>query len=99
MYLKKIDGPRAVKLPDGSIMTRADLPDPETKRWVASRKLAVVRAVLSHLLTAEQAQEMYALSEEELAEWISASARMGEAGLKVTSVPKLRESEESRSQG
>ena len=28
MFLKKIDGPRAVTLPDGTIMTRADLPVP-----------------------------------------------------------------------
>ncbi len=46
MYLKKIDGPRAVNLPDGSVMTRADLPPVETRRWVASRKAAVVKAVV-----------------------------------------------------
>ena len=27
MFLKKVDGPRAVTLPDGTVMTRADLPD------------------------------------------------------------------------
>ena len=26
MYLKKVDGPRQVTLPDGSILSRADLP-------------------------------------------------------------------------
>ena len=50
MYLKKIDGPRAVTLPDGSIMTRADLPPAETRRWVASRKARVVKAVAFGLL-------------------------------------------------
>ena len=28
MYLKKVPGPRAVKLPDGTMMPRADLPPP-----------------------------------------------------------------------
>ena len=52
MYRKKIQGPRAVTLPDGSIMTRADLPPPETRRWVASRKAAVVRGVVHGLARA-----------------------------------------------
>ena len=45
MFLKKVEGPRAVTLPDGSTMTRADLPPENTRRWVASRKAAVVRGV------------------------------------------------------
>ncbi len=53
MFLKKVDGPRAVTLPDGTILTRADLPPPETRRWVASRKLTVVRAVAYGLITPE----------------------------------------------
>ena len=28
MFLKKVDGPRAVTLPDGSVLTVADLPPP-----------------------------------------------------------------------
>ncbi|MGR3371556.1 MAG: DUF1153 domain-containing protein, partial [Pseudooceanicola nanhaiensis] len=36
MYLKKVNGPRAVTLPDGTVFSRADLPPPETARWVAS---------------------------------------------------------------
>ncbi|WP_226621323.1 DUF1153 domain-containing protein [Alloyangia pacifica] len=91
MYLKKIDGPRAVTLPDGSIMTRADLPHPETRRWVASRKAAVVRAVRHGLLTDEQAMERYALSAEELAEWVKAVASHGEEALKATLVQRFRE--------
>ena len=46
MFLRKQDGPRAVTMPDGSVMTRADLPPLGTTRWVASRKAAVVRGVL-----------------------------------------------------
>ena len=54
MYLKKVNGPRAVTLPDGTVMTRADLPDPETRRWVASRKASVVRAIDHELITREE---------------------------------------------
>lgn len=90
MYLKKVDGPRAVKLPDGSTMTRADLPPAETRRWVASRKAAVVKAVQHGLLTTEQACTRYSLSEEELLEWMRAATRHGEDALKVTRVQQYR---------
>lgn len=91
MYLKKIDGPRSVKLPDGTIMTRADLPSPQTRRWVASRKACVVKAVTAGLLTRKEAQEMYSLSEDELCEWENAVRNHGEAALKATSVQKYRQ--------
>ena len=50
MYLKRVDGPRQVTLPDGTILSRADLPPPDTRRWVASRKAVVVNAVLYGLI-------------------------------------------------
>ena len=91
MYLKKVDGPRSVRLPDGSHMTRADLPPPDTRRWVASRKAAVVRAVQYGLMTAEQAMEMYALSEEELASWLQAASDHGVDALKTTRLQVYRQ--------
>ncbi|WP_371171088.1 DUF1153 domain-containing protein [Aliiroseovarius sp. 2305UL8-7] len=91
MYLKKVEGPRAVTLPDGSIMTRADLPPKTTRRWVASRKASVVRAVLSGLITDKDAQDLYALSEEELEEWIRAVSDHGEAALKATALQRYRQ--------
>ncbi|MBN7786251.1 DUF1153 domain-containing protein [Ponticoccus gilvus] len=91
MYLKKVDGPRAVKLPDGTVMTRADLPPSETRRWVASRKAAVVKAVRYGLLSPDQAQDRYSLSEEELLEWVRAATEHGEDALKVTRVQKYRQ--------
>ncbi|MCK8463538.1 DUF1153 domain-containing protein [Aliiroseovarius sp. S1339] len=91
MYLKKVEGPRAVTLPDGSIMTRADLPPKTTRRWVASRKAAVVRAVQSGLISEKDAQDLYALSEEELDEWIRAVSDHGEAALKATSPQRYRQ--------
>ena len=91
MYLKKIDGPRAVTLPDGTVMTRADLPDPATRRWVASRKAAVVRAVTHGLLSREEALKTYQLSEEELDIWQSAVEAHGEAALKTTAIQRFRQ--------
>ena len=91
MYLKKVDGPRSVTLPDGSVMTRADLPDRGTRRWVASRKAAVVRAVEHGLIGRDQALEMYALSEEEYAEGANAVTLHGEAALRATALRQYRQ--------
>ncbi|MCC1493600.1 DUF1153 domain-containing protein [Cognatishimia sp. F0-27] len=91
MYLKKVDGPRAVQLPDGSFMTRADLPSVETRRWVASRKAKVVAAVQHGLLTSEQACKTYGLSDEELQEWINAADCHGIDALKATRLQKYRQ--------
>ena len=91
MYLKKVDGPRAVTLPDGSVMTRADLPPADTKRWVASRKAAVVRGVLSGLIGRDEALSRYGLSEEEFNEWLRAISTHGLDALKATAVQKYRQ--------
>ncbi len=91
MYLKKVDGPRAVTLPDGSIMTRADLPPENTRRWVASRKAAVVKGVVFGLLPLKEALEKYNLSEEEFHEWKHAVETHGEAALKATMLQKYRQ--------
>ena len=91
MYLKKIDGPRQVTLPDGSILTRADLPSVATRRWVASRKAVVVKAVLHGLLTEAEALERYSLSEEEFALWRQAVEKHGDKALRVTTIQKYRQ--------
>lgn len=84
MYLKKSGGPRAVTLPDGTVMTRADLPPADTRRWVASRKAAVIRAVLHGLITQAEAERRYGLSEEEFREWVRAYSQQGMKGLRAT---------------
>lgn len=91
MFLKTIDGPRAVMLPDGTVMTRGDLPPPETRRWVASRKARVVRAVVHGLLPLKEALERYGLSEEEFDLWRGAVEQYGEKALKVTALQKYRQ--------
>ncbi|SDE10422.1 DUF1153 domain-containing protein [Limimaricola pyoseonensis] len=90
MYLRKIDGPRAVTLPDGTVMTRADLPPPGTARWVASRKAALLKAVASGLVRRDWVEETYGISPEELASWERLAGRHGVPGLRATSVQKYR---------
>ena len=91
MFLKKVDGPRAVTLPDGTVMTRADLPPENTRRWVASRKAAVVRGVLYGLIPQSEAMRCYGLSDEEFRGWIAAVADHGEEALKATALKKFRQ--------
>lgn len=91
MYLKKVEGPRAVTLPDGRVMSQADLPNPSTRRWVASRKAAVVRGVTYGLISKSQALERYSLSEEEFAHWLQSIAEHGEDALKTTATQRYRQ--------
>lgn len=72
-------------------MTRADLPPATTQRWVASRKAAVVRAVMSGLLKRDKALETYGLSDDELAEWETAVEMHGEAALRSTALKRYRQ--------
>ncbi len=91
MYLKKIGGVRAVTLKDGSIMTRADLPPANTRRWVVSRKAAIVRALECGLISREEALGKWGLSDEELTEWKQAVDRHGIEALRVTKAQKYRQ--------
>lgn len=91
MYIKKGKGLVLVRLKDGSTMSRADLPPVTTRRWVASRKAAVVRAVDNGLIDGAEACKMYELSEEELQGWRDAARKHGESALKATSVQKYRQ--------
>jgi hypothetical protein len=91
MYLKKVDGLRAVTLADGTVITHADLPPANTRRWVASRKAAVVRGVVYGLIAKDEALARYGLSEDEFIEWVRAVSTFGEAALKTTMVQKYRQ--------
>ena len=51
--------------PDGSPLTLADLPPPNTKRWVIRRKAEVVAAVRGGLLSLDEACRRYTLTVEE----------------------------------
>ena len=91
MYLKKIAGHRTVTLQDGSILTQADLPPADTRRWVASRKATVVRAIAAGLISEADAMQRWQLSAEELAEWRRAIALHGVGALRATKLQKYRQ--------
>ena len=77
--------------PDGSPLTIADLPPPNTKRWVIRRKAEVVAAVNGGLLTIDEVLERYGLTLEEFASWQRAVDRSGMQGLRVTRIQHYRD--------
>jgi hypothetical protein len=82
--------PVSVIGPDGARLTLADLPSPDTRRWVARRKAAVVAAVNGGLLSDEEARRLYDLSAEELDGWREAVARHGVNALRTTALQRYR---------
>lgn len=76
--------------PDGSPLTLADLPKPETRRWVIRRKAEVVAAVRGGLLTLDDACRRYRLTVEEFLGWQRSIDRHGLAGLRATRVQDYR---------
>ncbi len=65
-------------------MTVADLPLPDTKRWVVRRKAQVVAAVRGGLLSLEQACSRYKLNFEEFQSWQRCIDCFGVEGLRTT---------------
>jgi hypothetical protein len=76
--------PVSILGPNGVRMTLADLPAPDTRRWVIRRKAEVVTAVRGGLLTLEDALARYGLTPEEFAAWGAAFDHHGMAGLRTT---------------
>ena len=76
--------------PDGSPLTIADLPGPDTKRWVIRRKAEVVAAVRGGLLSLEEACNRYTLTVEEFLNWQMSIDEHGLAGLRTTKIQKYR---------
>ena len=91
MYIRREKGPVYVVLPDGTKLTRSDLPPANTKRWVARRKATVVAAVDFGLIEPNEACSLYHLSDEELDLWRSAMHRHGAGALRVTAIQKYRQ--------
>jgi uncharacterized protein DUF1153 len=69
---------------DGRRLTLADLPSPETKRWVIRRKAEIVAAVRGGLLSLEDALSRYKLNSDEFKSWELCIDCYGIAGLRVT---------------
>lgn len=77
----------------GRIPSLADLPPPETRRWVARRKAQIVAAVRSGVLELEEACQRYSLSAEEFSAWAQAIDRHGPKALRVTRIQQFRQVE------
>ena len=76
--------------PDGSPLSIADLPSPDTRRWVIRRKAEVVAAVRGGLLSLEEACKRYSLTVEEYLSWQRSIDRHGLKGLRTTRLKKYR---------
>ena len=82
---------RNVTAPDGRPLTLADLPAPDTKRWVIRRKAEVIAAVRSGLLSLEEACNRYMLTVDELLSWQDAVDQHGMVGLRATRIRQYRQ--------
>ena len=83
-------GVRYVVGPYGNVLTMADLPPPDTIRWVTRRKAEVVCAVRGGLLSLEEACQRYRLTVEEFLVWQASVDRHGLAGLRATRIQHYR---------
>jgi hypothetical protein len=81
---------------DGRRLTFADLPLPDTKRWVIRRKAEVVAAVRGGLLSLDEATRRYGLSSDEIVSWQHCIDRFGIGGLRTTRIQLYLRSEASR---
>ncbi|MEP9378073.1 DUF1153 domain-containing protein [Aquabacter sp. CN5-332] len=77
--------------PDGSPLTVADLPPPDTRRWVIRRKAEVVAAVRGGLISLEEACKRYTLTVDEFLSWQASIERHGLPGLRTTRIQHYRQ--------
>ena len=70
--------------PSGKPLTLADLPPPNTKRWVPKRKAELVAAVRGGLISLDDVSQRYGISEEEFQSWEKGLAAFGVKGLRTT---------------
>jgi hypothetical protein len=67
-------------------LTIADLPSPDTKRWVIRRKAIIAAAVRGGLISLDAACSRYRLNPEELLSWQYYIDRYGFSALRITKV-------------
>jgi hypothetical protein len=77
--------------PGGEMLSREDLPPPNTKRWVIRRKAEVVAAVRAGLISLDEACQRYTLSVEEFLSWQRAIEQHGLPGLRATRLQDYRD--------
>ena len=70
--------------PDGSVLTIADLPSPDTRRWVIRRKAMIAAAVRGGLIILETACSRYRLIPEECCRGNIIIDRYGFSALRAT---------------
>lgn len=68
----------------GSKLSLADLPSPNTVRWIPRRKAEIVAAVRGGLLSLDEARNRYDLTIGEFTAWQRAVEQFGVKGLRVT---------------
>ena len=92
MYIRREKGPVYVVLPDGTKLTRSDLPPANTKRWVARRKATVVAAVDHGLIEPTEAcSHVPAVRRGARALALARCSKHGAAALRVTAIQKYRQ--------
>ena len=69
-----------------------ELPPPDTKRWVISRKATVVAAVQNGAITLDDVCRLYDISVEEFFIWQEMIEKHGVRGLRVTRLQDYRAS-------
>lgn len=69
---------------------KINLPSPSTKRWVKSRKQAVLQAIDAGIITQDEACKTYQLSEEELQSWRHLTEHFGAEALRTTHLRRYR---------
>ena len=69
--------------PNGDVLTSANLPPNNTKRWVPRRKAEIIAAVGGGLITLSDACVRYEISNEEFCAWVEAYERRGLSGLRA----------------
>ena len=88
------DRARSARAVRRAAQIRANLPPLTTTRWVASRKAAVVAAVNADVISKEEVERRYGVSEEELAQWTESLEKHGVGGLRATRVQIYKDCEQ-----
>src|SRR5262249_14965940 len=97
MLKTQVQRSRYVIGPDGSPLTIADLPLPNTKmRWSILRKAEMVAAVRGGLLSLDEACSRYMLTVDEFLNWEDLMCRHGFVGLCTTRTQQYRKNFYSR---
>ncbi len=76
---------------DTNHFRKSPLPPRDTKRWVKSRKVAVIQAIENGAITDEEACQRYDISAEELESWRRMLVKYGPQALRTTHLKEYRE--------